>query len=181
MDTQSVRYNKCFALRKESLTRQFIPESHGLNRTRNSKKGRAIITRYESRVFAREKGGDARFLNWKRALRKEKCSSSGFYVRRYIPYYRKRGASEPVFALRKASLDILFSDERFNRVAIVSRQRAERTSEVQRPLSLSSYRYSLSFSVSDLSPSPCLDSWPVSGASLNKRSAEGPTFYRAYS
>lgn len=89
-----------------------------------------IITRYESRARERRRHTSSELATWKRALRKEARVTRAFTTG-VIPCYRKRGAGEPIFALRKASLDILFSDVRFNRAALVSRPLA---SEVQRPL-----------------------------------------------
>lgn len=109
--------------------------SLGINRPETLKKvAPSLPDTKKRRARARKKATQASELaTWKRVLGKEARVTQTF-TSDVIPCYRKRGAGEPIFALRKASLDILFSDVRFNRAALVSRPRAseranERTSE----------------------------------------------------
>lgn len=127
------------ALRKESLTRQFMP-SLNINRPETLKKVASDTGDARARVRIRRRHRSSELATWKRVLRKEARVTQAF-TSDVIPCYRKRGAGEPIFALRKASLDILFSDVRFNRAALVSRPRA---SEVQRPKGRTLLVFSLS-------------------------------------
>jgi len=54
---------------------------------------------------------------WKNRRARSERKPPGLFTSGVIARYRKRGAGEPIFVLRKASLDILFSDVRFNRAA----------------------------------------------------------------
>lgn len=122
--------------RKESLlTRQFMP-SLGINWPETLKK---VAIRKPSpplrEARARKKATQVFWIGNLEARTEKGSARHQTFTSDVISCYRKRGAGEPIFALRKASLDILFSNVRFNRAALVSRPRAsERTSEVQRPL-----------------------------------------------
>lgn len=152
-------------IRKESLTRQFVPKYR--DQAETLKKVAASLSGTRD---TREKEGDAGLLNWQARTEKGSARHRAF-TSDVIPCYRKRGAGEPIFALRKVSLDILFSNVRFNRAALVSRPRAsERASEWGatsfRPDSPRARILSIG--------APRLDSRPVSGAEREKR--EGTYF-----
>ena len=125
--------------------------SLGINWPESLKK--VTLLRDTRSAHSREKQGDAGLLNWQlgSAYWERKRASHHAFTNDVIPCYRKRGAGEPIFALRKVSLDILFSDVRFNRATrspAVSEWASERTSEVQRPLGRTLLVFSLSESPS---------------------------------